>query len=1146
MSSRDAISKTIGVQSLEGAFCLCYKIGCHRKPCPKACCHAARVSHEQPAPTKIFMKMNVTTITRTTFPPQSFWTALVWLLTGLCTLQPASAVTLYASADTRIDSASSSPLSAANTADLGVGPISTNRYFRTYLAFDLSALTASDATTNVTLKLFNTAGEANTSALPQVYTLFQVAGNWDGTAIPGPGGTALATVNITPASGTDTQNIEFSSTNLANAFNSAIGGNLYLGIKTDKENFANRSFTYFQSAEDPNPPALTATATNLPTITVSVPDGSASEPGSDTATFTLNRGSATNSALTVFYTFSGTATAISDYTESSSGSVTFAAGTSNANVVITAVNDAVAERLETVILTLAPDAAYNIGSPSVGTATLIDDNDDNNNVLVRYIFTDANSIGSTFSLAPQVYATNVSASAIAAAAGIGVGNSGTAVSPPNAGYINSTVTTSNQTEAIANNDYFSLTLTPTIGHSLTLTNLELSAVYSVTASLGVNASIFVRSSLDDYTSDVASNSFSFVTPYTEMSIPLDASFTQVPSNITFRVYVFDDTDATGDGLRIDDIFVRGSIDALPPGYQQLNISATDTNAVENPSTPDSGQFSISRYGDTSGSLTVHYTVGGTAVNGVDYNLITNEVTMNVGVSNALINITPIDDLALEGAETVILTLIETNGYLVVAPASATVTINDDAEPSQVVVVANDDVAYEPGTNMIGQFTLTRNNTNSAFSVNFTLSGSATAGIDYTASATNSIAFAIGEATKAVTFFPVDDAAVEGTESVILTLQTNGSVGPDYILVANTSATSLLYDDELGAEKVLFSDTFETVDSSTNYLQLDAARNGVPDSTVTYAFDYSTVGVPAAPGSATTLGLRLSANKNDASGFSAAVNLFPTNVVASGNYAVRFNAYLTWSPAFARGEDLMVGINHSGAQTNWVNQSFGVARYGDGQYVAMNSYPQAEVNIVQLLGAATSTNAPLSLDVKVTESVTAVLNNPPYGEPGGLAGAISCSTNSPSKTWVDCELSQVGGVVTFRVNGWPALTYTNTSAFTNGYVMIGYMDSFDSASSLADNFALIDNLRIVDLTTVAKPVITAISVGGSAPGSAVTIDFTAGASDGPGDFTLEKATTVNGVYGVDGGAIISGNPSAPNFRATTTTTSSNEEYYRIRR
>lgn len=1085
------------------------------------------------------MYMKTTTTPRTTSPVRPFWPALVCLLTGLFMLQPASAVTLIPIADVR--SVPTTSLNAANTADLGVGPISASSYSRTYMTFDLSALTASDIAVTVKLKLFNTGGEANTSALPQVYTLFQVAANWDGAPGPGTDGTALATVNITPAVGTDTQDIEFSSANLVTAFNNAIGTNLYLGIKSDKEGAANRSFTFFNSTEDAGrEPALISSTTIPPTITVSVPDDSMAEPGPDTATFTLNRSVDTNSAVTVFYTFGGTATQGNDYTESGSGSVTFDPGVIATNIVVSVVNDAVAERLETVILTLTPNAAYDAGSP--GTATIIDDNDDNNDVLVRYIFTDASSTGNTFSLAAQVYSTNVSATAIAVA-GIGVGNSGTAVSPPNAGYINSTVTTSNQTEAISNDDYFSFTLTPTIGNSLTLTNLELSAVYSVVNSLGTEGSLFVRSSLDDYTSDVASNSFSFVNPYTKWSIPLGVSFTQIPSNITFRVYVFDDTDTTGDGLRIDNIFVRGNIDSLPPGFQQVNIVATDPDATE-PSDP--GVFTIARFGDTSSAVTIPYGIAGTALNGIDYVQIPNEVIMGVGVSNATVTITPIDDLALEGPETVILTLIATNGYLVVAPDSATVTINDDAEPSQVTVAANDDVAYERATNMIGQFTLTRNDTNSAFSVNFAFSGSATQDGDYTTSATNSIAFAIGEATKTVTYFPVDDAAVEGTETVILTLQTNGSVGPDYILVANTSATSLLYDDELGPETVLFSDAFETVDSATNYLQLDAARDGVPDSTVTYAFDYSTVGVPAAPGSGTTLGLLLSANKNDGTGSGAAVNLFPTNVTVSGDYAVRFNAYLTWSPALARGEDLLVGINHSGAQTNWIKESFGVERYGDGQFVAMNSYPQPEVETLDLFGAETSTNAPIPLDAKVIESLTAVLNNPPYGAPGGLAGAISCSTNSPSKTWVDCELSQVGGVVTFRVNGWPALTYTNTSEFTNGYVMIGYMDSFDSASKLVDNFALIDNLRIVDLTTVAKPVITDISVGGSAPGSSVTIDFTAGTSDVPGNFTLQKATSVNGVYAPDGGAVISGNPSAPNFRATTTTTSSNEEYYRISR
>ncbi len=377
--------------------------------------------------------------------------------------------------------------------DLAVGPVTTNQSFRTYMTFDLSGLTASDTAMTVTLKLFNTGGEANTSALPQGYTLFQVASDWAGAPFPGPEGTALATVNITPAIGTDTQDIQFSSASLANAFNSAIGTKLYLGIKTDKENYNNRSFTFFNSTEDPGrEPALTSTSASLPTITVSVPDDSMSEPGPDTATFTLNRSSETGSALTAFYTFAGTATQGSDYTESGSGSVTFAAGAIATNVVVSVVNDAEAERLETVILTITPDAAYNVGSPSTGTATIIDDNDDNNDVLVRYIFTDANSTASTFSLAPQVYSTNVSATALSAV-GITLGISSFTVSPPNAGSIPSSSTSSNQTEAIANNDYFSFTLIPTIGHSLTLTNLELSARYYVVNTLATEASVFVRS-----------------------------------------------------------------------------------------------------------------------------------------------------------------------------------------------------------------------------------------------------------------------------------------------------------------------------------------------------------------------------------------------------------------------------------------------------------------------------------------------------------------------------------------------------------------------------------------------------------------------------------------------------------------------------
>jgi hypothetical protein len=54
--------------------------------------------------------------------------------------------------------------------------------------------------------------------------------------------------------------------------------------------------------------------------------------------------------------------------------------------------------------------------------------------------------------------------------------------------------------------------------------------------------------------------------------------------------------------------------------------------------------------------TVHYTVGGTATNGVDYTTIPNSVTFPAGEDTVFVNIHPILDLVPEGPETVILTV----------------------------------------------------------------------------------------------------------------------------------------------------------------------------------------------------------------------------------------------------------------------------------------------------------------------------------------------------------------------------------------------------------------------------------------------------------------------------------------------------------
>ena len=108
------------------------------------------------------------------------------------------------------------------------------------MTFDLSGLTAGDTAVTVTLKSVQHGRRRQyVRSATGVHTLyFQIPSDWNAATAPGPEGTALATVNITPALGTDTQNIQFSSPDLANAFNNAIGSKLYLGIKTDQEGAA--------------------------------------------------------------------------------------------------------------------------------------------------------------------------------------------------------------------------------------------------------------------------------------------------------------------------------------------------------------------------------------------------------------------------------------------------------------------------------------------------------------------------------------------------------------------------------------------------------------------------------------------------------------------------------------------------------------------------------------------------------------------------------------------------------------------------------------------------------------------------------------------------------------------------------------------
>ena len=114
-----------------------------------------------------------------------------------------------------------------------------------------------------------------------------------------------------------------------------------------------------------------ASSTGTPSVSIAASDSSASEGGSDTGTFKVTRSGSTTSSLTLNYTVGGGATNGADY-NTLSGSVTIAAGSSSANIVVTPIDDSLVEGNESVTLTLKSASGITLGTASA-TVNIADD-----------------------------------------------------------------------------------------------------------------------------------------------------------------------------------------------------------------------------------------------------------------------------------------------------------------------------------------------------------------------------------------------------------------------------------------------------------------------------------------------------------------------------------------------------------------------------------------------------------------------------------------------------------------------------------------------------------------------------------------------------------------------------------------------------
>jgi hypothetical protein len=110
-------------------------------------------------------------------------------------------------------------------------------------------------------------------------------------------------------------------------------------------------------------------------------------------------------------------------------------------------------------------------------------------------------------------------------------------------------------------------------------------------------------------------------------------------------------------------------DGVPPVLPRVNVVATDPEASESTieSFPNSGRFRFTRSGNTSNALTVHFTIGGTAQNEVDYHRLDDSIVIPAGREAAELAVLPLDDKIVEPRETVIVRIVNPICATVVPP-----------------------------------------------------------------------------------------------------------------------------------------------------------------------------------------------------------------------------------------------------------------------------------------------------------------------------------------------------------------------------------------------------------------------------------------------------------------------------------------------
>lgn len=279
-------------------------------------------------------------------------------------------------------------------------------------------------------------------------------------------------------------------------------------------------------------------------------------------------------------------------------------------------------------------------------------------------------------------------------------------------------------------------------------------------------------------------------------------------------------------------------------------------------------------------------------------------------------------------------------------------------------------------------------------------------------------------------------------------------------------------------QTLFEDNFDSGLSEFNWM----SRLSGADAFADFAFDYSTIGIPAAPHSTggTTMGMRFLVNQS--AGAFQGISASPIGQSFEGDFKIQFDLWLNFVgpfPAGGSGSTQMAsfgwGTNGNTVQWAGANHSILFAGSGDGGtsqdyrvYRAAGGAPMLPDTGVYMAGTLVGTTANPGADSRNN-------TDPYYASLGGEVAPAAQTTAFPKTqtgttavgtlgmAWRDVVIEKSGNVITWSVDGLPIVSLPIDGINLGGSnITFGMFDINDSSSADPNDFlntAIYDNIRV---------------------------------------------------------------------------------------